>query len=185
MADRSDAELLAAAQAGHRDAFSDLVLRHQDRIYRLALKFVRRPDLAEDVAQRVFLNAYARLAEFKAEAAFTTWLYRIAFNESVSTLRYEKRRRMAPIQEGAGEAPAVDGNPSEAMEREEARSRVQAALARIDPEDRALLLMREMEGLDYSRIAQVLEVPVGTVRSRLHRAREALRAELATSKDSS
>jgi RNA polymerase sigma-70 factor (ECF subfamily) len=175
----SDADLVHAARAGDKEAFSELVLRHQDRVCNLVTKFTRRPDLAEDVAQKVFINAFRRLGEFEGGAAFSTWLYRIAFNESISALRSEGRRRTISLDAGGEDGPAfepaADPLPPEGSERREERDRLQTALARINPEDRQILLLREMEGLDYAQISSILEVPVGTVRSRLHRARESLR----------
>lgn len=181
MRPRSDAELVTAARRGDGDAFSELVVRHQDRVMNLVMKFVHNPTVAEDVSQRVFINAFTRLKEFKGDAAFTTWIYRIAFNESISTLRYEGRRKAASIysdEDGLIAEPAAPHDPSQHLEREEARSILQKALKRIDPEDRKILLLREMEEMSYEEISGILGIPVGTVRSRLHRAREALREVL-------
>lgn len=183
MRPRSDADLVAASRKGDGDAFSELVVRHQDRVYNLVMKFVRNPTLAEDVVQRVFINAYQRVRDFKGDAAFTTWIYRIAFNESVSTMRYEGRRR-GPSIYGDGDGLIVEPedthDPSEGLEREDRRALLMKALSLIAEEDRRLLLLREMEELPYDEIASILDIPVGTVRSRLHRAREALRAAIGT-----
>ena len=183
MRPRSDAELVSAARKGDGDAFSELVIRHQDRIYNLVMKFVRNATLAEDVVQRVFINAYQRVGDFKGDAAFTTWIYRIAFNESVSTMRYEGRRRGPSIYGDGGGLivePEDAHDPSEGIEREDQRALLMKAMQLIEEEDRKLLLLRELEELPYDEIASILDIPVGTVRSRLHRARESLRAALGT-----
>lgn len=182
MRPRSDAELVAASRRGDGDAFSELVVRHQDRVFNLVMKFVRNPTLAEDVVQRVFINAYQRIRDFKGDAAFTTWIHRIAFNESISTMRYEGRRRGPSIYtEGDGllVEPEDTHDPSESLDREDRRAMLMKALQTIEEEDRRLLLLRELEELPYEEIASILDIPVGTVRSRLHRAREALREALA------
>lgn len=176
---RADAELVAAARRGDNDAFGALVVRHQDRVYNIVLKYVGNAAAAEDVSQRVFINAFTRLKDFQDKAQFTTWVYRIAFNESITYMRYEGRRRAVSIYSGDNDGliaePAIDADPASTGEHEDRRALLQAALAQIDPEDRKILLLRELEEMSYEQIAEVLEVPVGTVRSRLHRAREALR----------
>jgi RNA polymerase sigma-70 factor (ECF subfamily) len=178
---RSDAELVDAARRGDRDAFGELVVRHQERVYNLSLRFLGNPTAAEDLAQRVFISAFTQLKHFKGEAAFTTWIYRITFNESVTVRRTEGRRRAVSIHgadEGLIAEPAETDDPAEALTQQEERGALHRALQEIGAEDRKILLMREMEEMPYEQIAAVLQIPVGTVRSRLHRAREALRAAL-------
>ena len=177
-----DADRVARARAGDTRAFDDLVRAHQDRVYNLLLRFLNNRDHAGEVAERVFINAWTQLKNFKGDSRFSTWLYRIAFNESVTFRRYEGRRRAASIysEEEGGLAvdPADDRDPSEPLHAEDARRTLERALSHLDDDDRRILLLREVEGLPYEEIAAALDVPVGTVRSRLHRAREALRERL-------
>lgn len=186
MADLPDEDLVRRAREGDRGAFDALVLRHQDRVYNCILRIVLDRSLAEDVCQKVFLNAYLRLRDFTGGSQFFTWLYRIAHNESISVLRYEGRRRGPSLDlassdddaSGLPEPASPDGDPSLPAARADNERILHDALKRIDPEERQVLILRELEGLDYRQIADALDLPVGTVRSRLHRARESLREVL-------
>ena len=179
--------------AGDRDAFAVLVERHGGRIHAAILRMVRDPEAANDLAQETFLKAYAALASFRRGAAFSTWLYSIALNQ----VRTEFRRRksvkgQAMLSLDAAGAPGDDaggggvpepagagpGPADEAQRREEAR-RVHEALGRLDDEYREAVVLRDLEGLSYEEIAEAAGVPVGTVRSRIHRGRAALRDLLA------
>ena len=175
-----DRRLIAEALAGRRDAFGELVTRYQARLYNAAIRVVGHPDDAVDVVQEAFLNAFHALPSFKGDAEFFTWLYRIAFNAAVSQKR--KRRPVVSLDAPAGgEArpepadPSEDTRPGAALERTEDERLLHAAIGRLSDEHRAVLLMKDIDGLKYEEIAAVLGVPVGTVRSRLHRARLELR----------
>ncbi len=175
-----DAQLIDRALAGQSEAFGQLVIKYQDRLYNALLHVVGSAEEARDVAQDAFVQALLKLDSFQRSAAFYTWLYRIAFNVAVS--RHRKRKPTASLdhrRDAAGQEPAGrDGGPSERIERQERVQQVQAALAALSEEHRAVLVLREIDGCCYETIAEMLEMPVGTVRSRLHRARMELREHL-------
>ena len=163
--------------AGDTDAYRQLVLRYQDRLFHALLQASRSREDAEEVTQDAFLQAYRQLGRFEARARFSTWLYRIAFN-----LLHSHRRRQRPVV-SLDALPAVevaDGRegPEEIMERQERAQLVHRALGQLPDEQRSILVLRELEGFDYSQIAETLGLPPGTVRSRLHRARLLLREHL-------
>ncbi len=175
-----DAELIAASLAGRTDAFGRLVTKYQDRLYASMVHVTGSAEEAQDVVQEAFIQAFLKLDGYQHTAAFFTWLYRIAFNQSVS-----RRRRKKPSvsvetarQEQGWEPLDRNEAPSDQMERDERAAQVQAALAALGEEHRAILVLREIDGCDYQQIADILEVAVGTVRSRLHRARLQLREQL-------
>ena len=175
-----DAHLIDEALAGKSTAFGELVSRYQDRLYNTIVHVTGSSDDAYDVVQEAFVQAYVKLETFHRESAFFTWLYRIAFNAAIS-----RRRREKPVQsvdqarEASGEEPVSrDSGPAGRLERQERVSQVQRALATLSEEHRSVLVLREMDGCDYETIAEMLDLPVGTVRSRLHRARMQLREEL-------
>ena len=177
-----DAELIAAALSGKTPAFGELVTRYQDRLYNTMVRVVGSTDEAYDVVQDAFVQAFVKLETFQRASQFYTWLYRIAFNLAVS-----RRRRQKPIasidraREEAGDEPVSDGpDPSSGIEQKERAVQVQAALASLSEEHRAVLVLREIDGFDYDAISEMLDLPVGTVRSRLHRARSQLRDQLKT-----
>lgn len=175
-----DQRLIAATQAGDVAAFGDLVARYQDRLYNSLLRLVGNAEDARDVAQESFLQAFQALPSFKGEAQFFTWLYRIAVNTAITMKR--KRRAVLSLQPDA-EREALDppdrsehSRPESGLERSEEETRVHAALARLSAEHRTVLILKDMEGMKYEEMAEVLQVAVGTIRSRLHRARLELRA---------
>jgi RNA polymerase sigma-70 factor (ECF subfamily) len=171
--------LIAACLDGDTAAFGELVRRYQDRLFNTVYRLVDQTEDAQDVVQEAFINAYQSLGSFHGESAFFTWLYRIAVNAAISLKR--KKRVMVRIDGPDGESvidpldPSDLARPGHALEQAEQDRRVQRALSRLSPEHRAVLVMKEMEGQKYENIAEVLGVPIGTVRSRLHRARLELR----------
>ena len=174
-----DHRLIADCLGGRRDAFGALVSRYQARLYNSALRLVSSPEDAADVVQDTFLNAYQALHTFKGDAEFFTWLYRIAFNTAISLKR---KRRPSVSLESHTRATGLDPDdrseyvkPAAAMERTEDERRLHDAIARLSPEHRDALVLKDLEGMKYEDIAAVLGVPIGTVRSRLHRARLELR----------
>ena len=180
--DLPDRELVArCARQDDPAAFGELVARHQERIYAAVRRFCGHDDDACDIVQRAFLNAFRKIREFKGDAAFSTWLYRIAFNEAIS-YRRERRRPALPL--GASDdgarppEPAERPDPAARMESEETRRKVQQALDLLSDEDRQIVLLRDLQGHSYEEIAEILGIPKGTVRSRLHRARLELRDRL-------
>lgn len=177
-----DRWLIAECLNGNTAAFCELVARYQDRLYNTVYQFVDNAEDAQDVVQETFLSAYQSLHSFKGEAQFFTWLYRIAMNTAISL----KRRHKGTLSmAGANGEPTVeppDGSetsrPGHALEQREQETRIQKALKRLSPEHRAVLVLKDMEGQKYEAIAEILQVPIGTIRSRLHRARMELRAIL-------
>ena len=185
-----DAELVARAQRGQSAAFAELVLRYQDAIYNSICHLVGDVHEAADLAQDVFLKAYRGIASFRGQAAFSTWLYRIMLNTVTSFRRRDALlpRHMASIESGRDADPpdgdrggpvAPDADPTEAIMRQERVRLVRAAIGRLDEQGRQAIVLRDMEGCSYEQLAQILDVPIGTVKSRLHRARQALKELLA------
>jgi RNA polymerase sigma-70 factor (ECF subfamily) len=173
-----DHRLIAECLKGDPAAFGELVRRYQDRLYNAIYRMVGGAEDAQDVVQEAFLSAYQSLDGFKGQSEFFTWLYRIAFNTAVSLKR--KQRVALSIdggREGIVEPPDASefSQPGHALEAAEQEQRIQRALNRLSPEHRAVLIMKDMEGQKYETMAEVLQVPIGTIRSRLHRARVELR----------
>jgi RNA polymerase sigma-70 factor (ECF subfamily) len=171
--------LIAECLQGNTAAFGVLVTRYQGRLFNTVYRLVGNSEDAQDVVQEAFLNAYQSLDSFKGDSLFFTWLYRIAVNTAIS---YRRKVRATARIDGRNGGPGIEPlDPSElnqpgfALEQEEQGHRVHRALARLSPEHRAVLVMKDMEGQKYEAMAEVLQVPVGTVRSRLHRARLELR----------
>lgn len=176
----NDRRLIADCLAGQTSAFGELVRRHQDRLYNAIYRVVENAEDAYDVVQEAFLNAYQSLNSFKGDAEFFTWLYRIAFNAAISLKR--KRKAVLRFDWGLGEKGGPEpidesafSQPGMAMERSEEDASLQTALNRLSPEHRAVLVLKDLEGQKYEEIAEILDVPIGTIRSRLHRARVELR----------
>ena len=175
-----DGELVRRCQGGEGQAFNELVVRHQDKIYNLLCRFCGNAEDAGDVSQRTFINAFRKIAEFKGDSAFSTWIYRIAFNQAVSFRREQKHRPVSLTQkeEEPLHEPADERAPEEGLESDETRRKVQQALALLDEADRRVILLKDIQGCSYDEIADALRIPKGTVRSRLHRARLELKAKL-------
>jgi RNA polymerase sigma-70 factor (ECF subfamily) len=179
-AQRDDSQLIDETLAGDGAAFGQLVSKYQDRLYNSLVHVVGSTDLAHDAVQDAFVQAYLKLATFQRASGFYTWLYRIAFNMAAS-----RRRRQKPVvsvdqvRDDSGQEPADQGAaPGERLEQQERVVQVQDALARLSEEHRAILVLREVDECAYEEIAEILDLPVGTIRSRLHRARMQLRDQL-------
>jgi len=176
-----DHRLIAECLKGRTAAFGELVCRYQDRLFNTVFRLVGNAEDAQDIVQDAFLNAYVSLKRFKGDAQFFTWLYRIAVNAAISLKR--KHRVVLSIHPGAGSQrhsnePLDDSEfskPGQGLERAEEEQRIQEALNRLSPEHRAVLILKDMEDQKYETMAEILEVPIGTIRSRLHRARVELR----------
>ncbi len=164
-------ELIGRSRRGDLDAFEALVVAGQDRIYGLCLRITGNSEDAADAAQEAFVRAFQSLARFEGRAAFSTWLYRIAANAATDLVR---RRAADPPLDLAEDCPASTDTESE-FDRRELWRRVHSALARLPLEFRVAVVLRDMQGLAYEEIASILQVPKGTVRSRLSRGRLALR----------
>lgn len=171
-----DRLLVDRVRAGDVGAYDLLVARYADRIHAMLRNLVGGDaDAAAELTQEAFVRAFSRLDQFAGGSSFYTWLWRLARNRALDLLA-RRRPRSADLQEGAwaADAPA----PGDRMAGEELRAAVRAALGRLPAEQREILLLREFDGLDYQQIAEALDVPEGTVKSRLNRARAALRAAL-------
>jgi RNA polymerase sigma-70 factor (ECF subfamily) len=175
-----DAPLIQATLRGDSQAYGQLVEKYQDRLLTALVHVCSSRHEAEDALQDAFVQAYLKLSSFAGGSAFYTWLYRIAFNTAIS--RRRRRREESSVEqtrELTGEEPQDDGERvDENLLRQERAVQVQKALAKLSDEHRVILVLREVEGCDYEQIAGVLDLPVGTVRSRLHRARLHLKEEL-------
>jgi len=200
LAARRELDLLRKAQHGDRASYGQLVVAYQDRLYNAILRLVGDADEARELSQEAFTRGLMKLSSFRGDASPYTWLFRIAVNLAISHLRKVQRHRVFSL-----EAPPRNGNgrhdddqassladrvsegglsggsavlPPEDLERKELHGQVLAALGRLDAEYRAVLVMRDIEGFDYQQMAEVLDLPLGTLKSRLFRARLALRDEL-------
>jgi RNA polymerase sigma-70 factor (ECF subfamily) len=175
----SDPDALTVRRAQHGDtaAFGDLIRRHERRTYNLALRVCGDPELARDAAQEAWLTAFRKLGAFRGDSAFTTWLHRVTVNASLDLLRKERRAPVVALagddDEAASPDPALPDHADETIGSLDAAE----ALARVPIEFRTALVLHDVLDLPYAEVAEVLEVPLGTVRSRLHRGRLAL-AEL-------
>jgi RNA polymerase sigma-70 factor (ECF subfamily) len=180
--EETDRELVRRARRGDMDAFNDLVVRHQDKIFNAVFRFCGNHEDAADITQRAFINAYRKISEFEGDSAFTTWMYRIAFNQSVSYRRENTRHKGLSLHAGKDDEmvvePAIVTNPDERMETQDNQRKVQQALNQLDEGDRRIIILKDLEERSYDDIADILDIPKGTVRSRLHRARLALKEKL-------
>ncbi len=167
----SASQLVDACVAGDRSAMQQLYEQCSDHVYGLMVRIVGRQD-ADDLTQHVFLTMFRKLEQFNGQSKLDTWLYRLATNEALQHLRRSKRRSTSPLVT----EPATD-DPDRICASEEAEL-LESALARLEPELRAVLLLKEQQGMSYHEIAETVGIPEGTVGSRLNRARKELRQEL-------
>lgn len=185
IAEDTDQQLVARVQAGDKAAFNVLVLKYQHRVLKLVGRFVNDPAEAEDVAQEAFLKAYRALGSFRGDSAFYTWLYRIAINTAKNAL-VSNRRRLVDFDldlqdpdQYERHAKLKEADTPEAVAlTDEIREVVESALEQLPEDLRTAIVLRELEGLSYEEIAQAMDCPVGTVRSRIFRAREAIDRKL-------
>ncbi len=182
----TDQELVRRVQKGDKRAFDLLVLKYQHKIAKLISRYIRDPDEVQDVAQEAFIKAYRALANFRGDSAFYTWLYRIAINTSKNHLMAQGRRppgsdveiEDALITEEGAEALSDVDTPEGLALTDEIEQVILAAIEALPEELRTAITLRELEGLSYEEIAEAMSCPVGTVRSRIFRAREAIDAKL-------
>jgi RNA polymerase sigma-70 factor (ECF subfamily) len=166
-----DRELVQATIAGDLRAFEQLVDRHRDVVLRIAARIVGE-DEAEDVAQDAFLRAYHRLGRWRGDGPFRTWLLQIAHNSALDTVA-ARRAEPLPLEEAAFELPdAPERTPAARLEAAERRRRIDVKLKGLSPTHRTVLVLRDVEGLSYDEIAAVTGTPLGSVKGRLHRARD-------------
>ena len=181
----TDRALVTRAQAGDRAAFDVLVLRYQHKLIKLISRYIRDHAEVHDVAQESFLKAYRALPSFRGDSAFYTWLYRVAINTAKNHLAAQSRRPPEADVDPA-DAEQFDGlselketaTPERLLMREEIEQTVVAALEALPEDLRVAITLREFEGLTYEEIAQTMDCPIGTVRSRIFRAREAIKQRL-------
>lgn len=169
-----DGELIRRAREGEVDAFDTLVGRHAHRLLRMVRNLTGTIEDAEDVTQEAFAAAYFKLDSFAGRSSFFTWLYRIALNKAISRRRQrrlETTHASRPLADSAGD---VAGG-AEVLLRDEQIERLREVIARLEPDRRSVLVLRDVDGRGYDEIAEILNLPKGTVRSRLHRARCDLR----------
>lgn len=169
--------LISRARGGDREAFGELVEQYRDNVYRLAYRMCGNAYDADEAAQEAFVAAWRALPNFRGDAKFSTWLYRLTTNAAIDVIRREKRHQTVGDGEMMELADDAD-SPQETVERTEQQEAVQKALSTLSEEYREVLLLRYMEELDYAEIAEVLQLPSGTVKSRINRAKAALKTAL-------
>jgi RNA polymerase sigma-70 factor (ECF subfamily) len=187
MSDREiDQQIVERVQRGDRAAFDLLVVKYQRKVFRLLSRMIRDPSEVEDVAQEAFIKAYRALPNFRGESAFYTWLYRIAINTAKNYLVSQGRRAPTSTETNVEEAESfeeADGlrevnTPDAMMMSRQVGEAVNRAIERLPEDLRSAIVLRELEGLSYEEIAESMNCPIGTVRSRIFRAREAIAREL-------
>ena len=185
-ANQTDLELVRRVQSGDKSAFDILVLKYQQKVINLVTRYVHDPHIAMDVSQESFIKAYKGLKNFRGDSAFYTWLYRISINTAKNHL-VSKSRRMPDDDIDAQEAEQYDGGgklrdistPENEMLTEEIKSTLNKAIEALPDDLRIAITLRELEGLSYEEISDAMACPIGTVRSRIFRARESIESELA------
>lgn len=183
-----DLALVAKSQAGDYRAFEDLVKRHQGRVFAMIQNMVKNEADAWDLSQEVFVKVWKALPRFEARAKFSTWLYRIVHNVVYDWMRKRKLKsagefddqlmKESQIAVGAMTTPSQEARPDQALRNEELRLRIEDAMAKLSPEHQEIVLLREVQGMDYKEIAEILEISMGTVMSRLFYARKKLQGLL-------
>jgi RNA polymerase sigma-70 factor (ECF subfamily) len=177
----SDKKLVKRVQKGDKGAFDLLVLKYQHKIVNLVMRYVRDPELALDITQEAFIKAYRALPRFRGDSAFYTWMYRIAVNTAKNHLAAQRRRPMDveldlqdPEQYDLHSKLKETDTPEGVTLGKELQETVERAIAALPEDLRTAIILRELEGMSYEEIAQTMECPVGTVRSRIFRARDAI-----------
>jgi RNA polymerase sigma-70 factor (ECF subfamily) len=177
----SDSKLVKRVQKGDKGAFDLLVLKYQHKIVNLVMRYVRDPELALDITQEAFIKAYRALPRFRGDSAFYTWMYRIAVNTAKNHLAAQRRRPLDveldlqdPEQYDLHAKLRETDTPEGVTLGKELKETVERAIASLPEDLRTAIILRELEGMSYEEIAQTMECPVGTVRSRIFRARDAI-----------
>jgi RNA polymerase sigma-70 factor (ECF subfamily) len=179
---QDDADLLAKVVEGDHGAFAILMRKHEDRVFAVCLRIMGNRSAALDAAQETFLTLYRKANQYQATAAVGTWLYRIAVNTCYDLLRKERRR---PSEAMPSYLDPADARAGDAYTSVELRPSVEAALATLSPDFRAVVVLSDIEGMSLPEVANALDVPVGTVKSRLFRARRQLAGVLGNLSDGS
>jgi len=187
---QQDLELIRRFRQGEQAAFELLVIRHQRRVYNLAFRVTGLPEEAQELAQEIFIKVYEKLDSFRGDAAFTTWLHQVAINHAKNRLKYLSRRQYFRSESVDQTVQGEDGDmtrqyeseaptPEEELGSAQIQKEVQDKLAQLPEEQRIVVVLRDIEGLDYEEIAQITGLAVGTVKSRIHRGRLELKRKLA------
>jgi RNA polymerase sigma-70 factor, ECF subfamily len=183
--ERSDRELVRDCRRGDKEAFRELVERYQRKVVAVALGMVHNREDAVEIAQETFVKAFENLHRFKGESGFYTWLYRIVVNRAIDFRRRERRRPTVGLEDRGAEEGYDDtlkeerlGDPYQEAQAHEIGERVSAAINELTPDHKAVILLREVEGLSYDEISRVMQCSKGTVMSRLHYARKKLQKKL-------
>jgi len=183
----TDKELVKRVQKGEKGAFDILVLKYEHKIVNLVMRYVRDPELSLDITQEAFIKAYRALPRFRGDSAFYTWLYRIAVNTAKNYLAAQRRRPkdieldlQDPEQYGLHAKLKETDTPEAVALSEELQETLERAIAALPDDLRQAIVLRELDGMSYEEIAQTMDCPVGTVRSRIFRARDAIGKKVGT-----
>ncbi|HLC27289.1 MAG TPA: sigma-70 family RNA polymerase sigma factor [bacterium] len=180
----ADLALVQRCVEGDVSAFETLALKYQQQVFNLAYRLTGRGDIVEDIAQEVFLKCYRALGQFEGRSSFATWLYRITVNTAINFAKVTRRHSVLEmngpqIDDDRVEFPMEQNRePERSLELRQIRREISAQISSLSPEHRSVLILRDVQGLSYEEIAAVLDCPVGTVRSRLSRARDVLQGRL-------
>lgn len=186
MTDHREKELIQKAKQGDMTAFEELILKHEKIVYNVALRMMNHSEDAKDISQEVFLKAYRNIANFDERSAFSTWLYRITTNTCIDEMRKRKGKQSYSLEEelenedGTMQRQIADegDTPEESLLREERKSEILQALENLSAEHKAAVVLRDVKGLSYEEISEILELSLGTVKSRISRARNQLKTEI-------
>ncbi len=184
--ENQDKVLIRRAKQGDLSAFEELVLRHEKMVYNVALRMMNHSEDAKDLSQEVFLKAYRSIQNFDERSAFSTWLYRITTNTCIDEMRRRKGKHSYSLEEelesedGSMQRQIADSGdtPEESLLREEKKDEILRALDTLSAEHKAAILLRDVRGLSYEEISEIMELPLGTVKSRISRARSQLKTEI-------
>ncbi len=181
----SETALIDQCRGGNSSAFEKLVGLYEKKVYNLAFRMVGNHEDASDIAQEAFLKVYTSLDQFRGESSFSTWLYRVVSNACLDELRRRARHKVvsidtpvSPEDPSPRQIPSNDPEPGHRIEKAEVRESVQQGIKELPDDHRIILVLRDIQGLSYEEIAQILNMPLGTVKSRLNRARLGLRDRL-------
>lgn len=186
MTDLKERDLIRRAKQGDMLAFEELILKHEKIVYNLALRMMNHSEDARDISQEVFLKAYRSLSNFDERSAFSTWLYRITHNTCIDEMRKRKGKQSFSLEEeleneeGSMQRQIADegDTPEESLLRAEQKNEILQALDNLSEEHKAAIVLRDVKGLSYEEIAEILEVTLGTVKSRISRGRNQLKNEI-------